>query len=165
MRALSRISFTTGAVALLLSTGCGGAPEAPQLDDPGFAREAEKICARDLPPLRADLSDDDPREPAEVAPTIEARAESLEALVTRLRDVEVQPGGRDEVETWLADWDRYVDVGRRYAKALREGDPQRYAAVADEGLAPQARISAFARANGFKSCALDGVPLPPREGL
>lgn len=149
----------------LLAPACGGGVDAPRIDDPTFARTAEQICAQDLPPLRADLSDDDPREPEEVAPTIEARAQSLEGLVSRLDAVEVQPGARGEVESWLADWAAYIDVGRRYAKALRERDPDQYSAVANEGLEPQARISAFARTNGFKSCALDGVPLPPREGL
>lgn len=165
MRAPPKIAVWTCALFALLAPACGGGVDAPRVDDPTFARHAERICAKDLPPLRADLSDDEPREPEEVAPTIEARAESLEGLVGTLKAVEVQPGAQDEVESWLADWDAYIDVGRRYAKALRGGDPDQYSAVADEGLAPQARISAFARTNGFKSCALDGVPLPPREGL
>ena len=155
-------AFTLGAVLL---TGCGNGPSAPRIDDPAFAERAERICAEELPPLRADLADDEPREPGEVAPTVEARAASLESLVRSLREVDVRPGARGEVDAWFSDWDRYVDVGRRYADALEAGDPKVYAEVADEGLAPQARISAFARANGFKSCALDGVPLPPREGL
>ena len=154
---------------LLLGTtllaGCGGDLDAPRIDDPAFAERAERICAEQLPPLRADLADDEPREPAEVAPTVEARAESLDSLVGSLREVEVRSGARAEVDEWFSDWERYLDVGRRYAEALEAGDPKVYAEVADEGLAPQARISAFARANGFKSCALDGVPLPPREGL
>lgn len=144
---------------------CGGGADAPRIDDPRFAGQAERICSQELPPLRADLSDDEPREPAEVAPTIDDRAASLEALVRSLRALPVKPAARAEVDEWFGDWRRYIDVGRRYADALRDGDPDRYSAVADEGLEPQARISAFARANGFKSCALDGVPLPPREGL
>ena len=164
MRPLRKIALRTGALIALLAPACGGV-DAPRIDDPTFARNADQICAKDLPPLRADLSDDEPREPADVAPTIEARAESLEGLVRKLKAVEVQPGARREVGSWLAEWDTYIEVGRRYAEALREGDPDRYSAVANEGLVPQARISAFARTNGFKSCALDGVPLPPREGL
>lgn len=158
-------AFVTGSCLLALVTACGDEPDAPRIDDAAFARQAERVCAKELPPLRADLTDDEPREPGEVAPTIEARADSLDELVRALKAVEVQPDSRSEVEAWLGDWDAYIDVGRRYAEALREGDPDRYSAVADEGLAPQARISAFARTNGFESCALDGVPLPPREGL
>jgi len=149
----------------LMTSSCGGGPEAPRIDDPGFAQQAERICAKDFPPLRADLSDDEPREPGEIAPTVEARADSLEAIVRTLRELRVDPKARGAVDDWFTDWATYVGVGRRYADALREGDPERYSMVADEGLESQARISAFARANGFKSCALDGAPLPPREGL
>ncbi|HUR49677.1 MAG TPA: hypothetical protein VMY88_09160 [Acidimicrobiales bacterium] len=165
MRALSRSGLSLAAVALVVIGACGSEPDAARIDDRAFARAAEELCARELPPLRADIADDEPRDPEEVAPTIEARADSLESLVRGLRGIEVGGASRGAVETWLDDWDTYVDVGRRYARALREGNPRRYAAVADEGMAPQARISAFARANNFKSCALDGVPLPPREGL
>lgn len=143
---------------------CGGA-DAPRIDDPAFAARAERACARALPALRADLTDDDPPQPDELAPVVSARADSLRSLVAGLRTIPVVPDAEPEVEAWLADWAVYVDVGVRYGKALESGDPRRYAAVAEEGAAPQARISAFARANGFESCALDGVPLPPREGL
>lgn len=165
MKAHPRILAAASCALVALGPACGGGTDAPRIDDAKFARRAEEICAEALPPLRADLADDEAREPAEVAPTIEARAASLEELVDELRAVEAEPQARVEVESWLADWDAYVDVGRRYATALRGGDPDRYSAVSEEGLAPQARISAFARTNGFKSCALDGVPLPPREGL
>ena len=163
---MRRLSASVAATAVMALAGaCGGQPPAPTIEDPRFARQAEQICARDLQPLRADLSDDEPRQPAEVAPTIEARAASLEVLARKLRALRVQDAARPEVDNWLADWRRYIEVGRRYADALRGGDPDRYSAVADEGLEPQARISAFARTNGFDSCALDGVRLPPREGL
>ena len=158
-------ALVMGACAIAFVAACGGEPAAPRIDDAAFARQAERICARELPPLRADLTDDEPREPEDVAPTIDARAESLGEFVQSLKALDVRPGARPEVEAWLADWDVYIDVGRRYADALREGDPDQYSSVADEGLEPQARISAFARANGLESCALDGVPLPPREGL
>ena len=164
MRPLSP-ALVLGLCGALLAAGCGAELEAPRIDDSAFARRAEKICADELPPLRADLSDDEPREPAEVAPMVRDRAESLEAVVGALRDVPVQTEAQPDVSRWFSDWERYVEVGRRYADALEEGDPDRYSAVAEEGLEPQARISAFARVNGFKSCALDGVPLPPREGL
>lgn len=161
-----RPGLLTAVVAVAWLGACGGdAPEAPTIADQTFARRAEQLCARELPPLRADLADDETREPAEVAPTVVARADSLDQMVAGLRDVPVAPGDRAAVNEWLDDWDAYVQVGRRYAAALKDGDPDRYSAVADEGLEPQRRISAFARANGFDSCALDGVPLPPREGL
>ena len=164
MRPLIRV-LVPASCAVALLAACGGERDAPRIDDPGFARQADRVCAKELPPLRADLTDDEPREPEEVAPTIEARADSLDELVRTLKAVEVQLDARPEVDAWLGDWDAYIDVGRRYADALREGDPDQYSAVANEGLEPQARISAFARVNGFESCALDGVPLPPREGL
>ena len=150
---------------LLLGVGCGGGSgsEAARIEDPRFVAGASRICAAELPPLRADVADDTPREPADVAPTVEERAESLADLVDELRMVEVEEAARPEVEAWLRDWDRYVDVGRRYAAALRSGDPNRYSSVAEEGSGPQERISAFARTNDMEPCALDGVPLPERE--
>lgn len=158
--------FRAGCAGLaLLASACGGGPDAPRIDDSRFAQRAEQICVEQLPPLRADLADDEPRQAEEVAPTVAARADSLQELVRSLAALEVRPQSEAAVGSWLADWQTYVDVGRRYAKALKTGDPDRYAAVSEEGLGPQARISAFARTNGFKSCALDGVPLPPREGL
>ena len=153
------------AATLSVVAACGGSPTAPQIADQVFVERAERLCARELPPLRADIADDEAREPGEVAPTVEARADSLTEMVAGLRDLPVAGDDRAEVGDWLDDWDAYVSVGRRYAAALRDGDPDRYSAVAEQGLAPQERISAFARANGFESCALDGVPLPPREGL
>ena len=153
------------AIAVSFLGGCASTPDAPRISDQAFVDRAEGLCARELPPLRADLADDETRQPDEVAPTVEARADSLDAMVAALRELPVAAADRAEVNDWLEDWDAYVAVGRRYAAALRDGDPDRYSAVADAGMEPQVRISAFARVNGFDSCALDGVPLPPREGL
>ncbi len=116
-----------------------------------------------LPPLRADIADDTPRDPADIAPLVENRAEKLGELVDDLEGLAVNGSARDEVENWLGDWREYVKVGRLYADALRKGDPEGYSAVAERGVGPQERISAFARVNGFEDCALDGVPLPERE--
>ena len=149
--------------ALLVLTGCGNPPEGPRIEDASFTAAAAEICGKALPALRADVADDTPRQPVEVAPTVDERADSLADLVEELRAVDVEEAARPEVEAWLQDWDRYVEVGRRYAAALRSGDPDRYSSVAEEGRGPQERISAFARTNGMDSCALDGVPLPERE--
>ena len=162
MRPLIRALFFG---VLSVTAGCGAGDAAPSISDREFSSAADDLCSERLPPLRADISDDAPREPAEVAPTVAARAESLDALVGELRQLPIRSAARPEVDAWLADWDDYIDVGRRYSEALKQGDPQGYSSVAEEGEVPQARISAFARANGLTSCALDGVPLPPREGL
>ena len=148
---------------LLVAGACGGSPDAPRIEDSGFTAAAGRLCAAQLPPLRADIADDTPREPAEVAPLVEDRAKKLTALVGELKELDVEPAAQEAVEAWLADWRVYVEVGGRYADALREGDPREYSAVAGEGVGPQERISAFARTNGFEDCALDGVPLPERE--
>ena len=158
IRSILAIAALTAALG-----GCGSEPTAPRISDAEFVRRAEALCARRLPPLRADVSDDEAREPTEVAPTVEDRADALEGLVEELDRIPVAEADSAEVAGWLRDWNTYVEVGRRYAAALRQGDPAEYSAVADEGLGPQARLSSFARANGFESCALDGVPLPERE--
>lgn len=149
--------------AALLAGACGGGPEAQTIDDPQFTSAAQALCAEQLPPLRADITDDTPREPGEVAPVVDERADDLEAVVVELRRIDVDPAARAVVDGWFEDWDLYIDVGRRYADALRGGDPDEYSKVAAEGSEPQARISTFARTNDFEACALDGVPLPERE--
>lgn len=160
---MSRRAFTWLTAGLTLAAACGGGPEAARIDDPAFTSGAGRLCAERLPPLRADVADDTPREPAEVAPLVEDRAEKLTALVDELAELEVSASARTEVDRWLTDWRTYVRVGRKYAAALRQGDPDGYSAVAEQGVGPQERISAFARTNGFEACALDGVPLPERE--
>lgn len=109
------------------------------------------------------MADDETKEPGDVAPVVEDRALRLGAMVAELREIPVAEPARSAVRDWLADWDTYVNVGTRYADALRSGSPAEYSAVAMEGAGPQARISAFARTNRFDACALDGVPLPARE--
>lgn len=160
---MSRRGVRWLSASLLVAGACGGSPDAPRIEDSGFTSSAGRLCAAQLPPLRADIADDTPREPSEIAPLVEDRAEKLDVLVGELESLDVVPAARGEIEAWLKDWRVYVKVGGRYAEALREGDPQVYSAVAEEGVEPQERISAFARANGFEDCALDGVPLPERE--
>ncbi|MBW3537429.1 MAG: hypothetical protein KY395_06645, partial [Actinobacteria bacterium] len=94
-------------VAVLLAlAACGSTPEVPRIEDASFTAAAREICAEVLPPLRADVSDDTPRQPGEVAPTVESRADSLEELVGDLRALEVEESARAEVEAWLEDWER-----------------------------------------------------------
>jgi hypothetical protein len=147
----------------VLLGGCAGGPDGPRIDDPSFVGEAQELCSKRLPGLRADISDDTNRTPEEVAPTVRQRADQLGDLVDDLKRIEVTPPAETEVRRWLVDWDTYVKVGRRYADALETNDPDKYSAVAADGAGPAERISAFARVNGFSACALDGVPLPERE--
>ncbi len=62
------------------------------------------------------------------------------------------PADRHEVERWLDDWDAYVDVGHRYADAVRADAAKTSASVAAEGTEVSRRVFLFARANDIPEC-------------
>lgn len=162
---MTRAARVIATVALVLAVAaCGGStPVAPRITDVRFTTAAAKECARTLPPLRPDIGDDDPKEALEIAPVVADRAEALAALTARLRKIPVTAEDRPAATDWLSDWDRYVEVGRRYSRALTGDDPRVQTSIATLGEGPQRRISAFARVNKMEACALDGVPLPKRD--
>jgi hypothetical protein len=162
-RALAISVVAATVLAAMVLAACGGEPDAQRIQDPQFVRAAGAECGRAIPPLRPDLHDKSPKKESEVAATVDDRATRLHDLVSVLRGLPVTTDAQSAVGAWLADWDAYVDLGHRYATALRGGDPKVQARVASEATAPLRRISAFARANGMPACALDLVPLPKRE--
>ncbi|HEV2755579.1 MAG TPA: hypothetical protein VG318_07355 [Actinomycetota bacterium] len=63
-----------------------------------------------------------------------------------------EPGQDEAYDEWLAAWQEYVDLGPRFADALRTGDPEVYEAVGDEGDEPARTMNAIARENEMNAC-------------
>lgn len=141
----------------------GDVPAIPArtVEDTAFTDAANALCAEAMPAIRRQPpqvgSDDKPSADEALARRVERTATDLEAVVVDLRGLPVADADRDEVDRWLADWDRFVDVGHRYAVALRTADRERYTAVAAEGDAPSRRIFAFSKANGMPECVFQAA--------
>ncbi len=124
------------------------------MQDPKFETAANALCAEKIPPLRAvqrdEKTEDDLEE--ETASAIEKTAAKLDDVVAELRTLEVMPKNQSMVEAWLGEFDGYVAAGRRYAAAIRQGDPDVYTRVDDGAVAPLKAISDFARANHLDAC-------------
>lgn len=125
----------------------------PTLEDEDFVAEAEELCesVRDRLAEVARERDDD-LSLAQQGSAVGATVEALDAMVRDLRDLRPSGADGEEVDAWLADWERVLDAGRRIADALRRED-QEAAAAADRGSqAPARSVSAFAGANGMPAC-------------
>lgn len=130
-------------------------PRPPRtIDDPTFEAAAATLCAERIPPLRAvrreGNTDDNLEE--ETAAEIDRVANELAEVVEDMRTLPVRQADRAEITEWLGHFDDFVDAGRRYADALRTGDPDVYNEVDDDGVAPLKAISRFARANHLDAC-------------
>jgi hypothetical protein len=143
----------TAALLALLLTACGDSTPPKTISDAAFVKQANAVCAARVPQLRA------PEHKA--TSTTEVRAENLvrtadglAAVAAKLRTIDVRPADRPEVNAWLADWDRFVAVGRRYAAAVKANDPERFSKIDDEAIALTKKIGKFARGNGIDACIL-----------
>jgi hypothetical protein len=144
---------TVVAVALVALAACGDSIPPKTISDQAFVKAANKICAARIPPLRA------PQRKAtsttDLRPeNLERVAAGLEDTAAELRGLEVQAEDKAEVDAWLKDWDQFVDVGRRYAAAVKAGDDERFSRIDDEAITLTKRIGKFARGNGIDDCIL-----------
>jgi hypothetical protein len=128
------------------------------VDDTEFTTAANDLCARAMPGIRRQPPQTGSKEELaadeRTAARVERTAADLAALVAGLRALPVAEPDRGEVHGWFAEWDRFVDIGRRYAAALRRGVQKEYEAIAAEGEAPSRAIFRFAHANGMPECAV-----------
>jgi len=127
------------------------------MTDPTFERDANAICARTLPNLRAVRDKNPPDQSskkalAALADKVDDVGNKLATFVTELRTVAVEPQNKAQVDAWLHQWDVYVAIGHRYADAVRSGNDKRYSAVAKESVAPVKAIGKFARGNHIDAC-------------
>jgi Protein of unknown function (DUF2510) len=132
------------------------------LTDSSYVRLANEECARTLPGLRP--PDAGPFgqaiPPAKTAAQIETAAGGLDRLADRLRALPVSAVDRAHVDSWLAGWHRYTNLGRQYAAFLRQrGDANAGSLIATS--AREATVADnFARANGLGTCELFATPTP-----
>ncbi|MDQ1446613.1 MAG: hypothetical protein QOI20_3077, partial [Acidimicrobiaceae bacterium] len=122
--------------------------------DQSFISAANARCRDILKPLKEDRprpgtpESKDPGSNEKVAGQVDDVADRLEALADDLRGIPVHSEDQAAVQGWLADWDRYNDLGHQYADLVR-GGTQRQQKVAAEGVTTGRRADLFARANGL----------------
>ena len=125
------------------------------MTDATFVRQADALCARTLPKLRAvrpsSGSTKSPSLPA-VAARVDDVSNQLAAFATELRAIPVRAENVAQVDAWLHEWDVYIAVGHRYAAAVRTGNDKQYSAVAKQGVPPVRAIARFARGNRIDNC-------------
>lgn len=152
---MSRLGGAAAVLVVLAATAaCGdsGTPPAT-IDDPAFVRQANDVCRTTVPSLRAP-DRETPTTTALKPATIEATADGLAAVATKLRALPVRDEDAGRVEAWLDDWDRFIAVGRRYAAAVKVDDEERYTEIDDEAVDLAQRIGRFAKGNGIDECIL-----------
>ena len=158
--ALVAVALLLGLVVVSVPAWLDTEPAIPprSVADAAFTEKAEAVCARALPALRRQRpeSREDTGTDAAFARRIDTAAVGLEDVVERLRAVPVAAGDGDaaEVDRWLADWDAYVAVGRRYADRVRSGDGEAAEDTRVEAAPLERRIYVFAKANGMPACTL-----------
>lgn len=127
------------------------------VDDAEFVSAANTQCRAGLTPLkdarpRAGTPEGrDPGPDEKVADTVDDAADRISTLLASLRDMATRSADEADLQAWLAEWERYADIGHRYADAVRAGEPAQRA-LATEGEASRRRADLFARANGLKDC-------------
>ena len=131
------------------------------IDDAAFVRQANELCGRELPALRADKKEIDsfgstPENDREAtAKRVETVAEGLDKLAEGLGALPVKSlDDQAEVAAWLEEWANYTGIGRQYAEAVRTEKASVYTKIAAEGNGPVGRIAKFARANRIDRCVL-----------
>ncbi|MDQ1374321.1 MAG: hypothetical protein QOJ09_1659 [Actinomycetota bacterium] len=136
----------------LIACGNSGRPAAT-ISDPNFVKQANAVCRATVPRLRAP---DRKATSTTVlrASTLDATADGVAAVARRLRTIPVEAGSAARVRAWLADWDRFVVVGHRYAAAVKADDPGRYTKIDDQAIQLAERIGTFARGNRIDDCVL-----------
>jgi hypothetical protein len=131
------------------------------VDDTSFTDAAQAVCAERMPAILAQPpkpgDDDVPDADEQLARRVDRTATDLAGVLVDLRRIPVAEAERAEVEGWFRDWDTFIDVGHRYAAALRRGKPSEFRDVGDQGTEPSRRIYVFAKANGMPDCVFSAT--------
>lgn len=131
------------------------------VEDTAFTAAAESVCARTMPAILEQPpepgGDDEPPADEAFAQRIEKTATDLSGVLAELRRIPVAAPDRPEIEAWLGDWALFIDVGHRYAAAVRRGKPSEFKKVGAQGDAPSRRIYQFSKANDMPSCVFSSV--------
>ncbi|HET7490176.1 MAG TPA: DUF2510 domain-containing protein [Acidimicrobiales bacterium] len=141
-------------VSLPLWLTSGTEPPQRTIQDDAFVEQADAACADALPAIKKSRpkSKEDTGTPAAFAARIDAAAGSLGDLVAKLRAIPVPEADRAHVEPWLTDWDEYIDVGHRYADAVRTGNREQRAQLDTKSRLLERRIFLFAKGNDMPNC-------------
>lgn len=146
-------------MVLAALTACSSRPKAT-IHDAAFVRQANALCHKQLPALRAkkDASDIFGVTPknnrAATAAKVEQAADGLDHLASQLAAIPVRRQDQTEVASWLEEWANYTGVGRQYAQAIRTQRDSTVASIAANANAPVHNIAHFARANHIDDCVL-----------
>lgn len=147
-------------VGLVAAPACSSSPK-PTIHDAAFVRQANALCGRELPPLRAERKETDlfgstPKNDREVtAKKIESVADKLDKVSEELGALPVKTSeDQAEVAAWLEEWANFTGIGRQYAAAVRTEKASVYTSIAASGNGPVGRIATFAHANKIDRCVL-----------
>lgn len=153
-RILAWTALSVAVIGLAVVRTLPGPRPERTINDPTFERAAVALCEKEIPKLRAVKREEDTDDPLEeeTAKQIDEVASDLEALVGRLRSLDVRAADKAAVEAWFGAFADYIAAGRHYAEALRGGDEKVYNEVDDEGIEPLKAIRDFARANHLDAC-------------
>jgi hypothetical protein len=125
--------------------------------DAQFISNANELCRAELGPLRdarpepGSPEGKNPGSKEKVAGQVDDVADKLTAIAAGLRGIDVQLADRADVDGWLAEWDRYIDIGHRYADAVQEEAP-RQGKLVEDGARSGQRANLFAKANKLDDC-------------
>lgn len=125
--------------------------------DPEFIAAANDTCRDEITALHNERPRPGSREAKEpgtleqVAAKVDSVADRLQGVADRLRRLPVLPEDKADVDGWLADWDRYTELGHDYAGAVRD-DSSRQGDIAEEGVGVGRRATLFADANKLDAC-------------
>ena len=140
-------------VALVALPACAEDAPPATINDPAFVRRANAVCRERIPALRA--PDRKATSTTQLrGSTLDARADALAAVADELDALPIRPADAGRVDAWLADWDRFVEVGHRYADAVAADDQEASSKIDDEAVDLSERIGRFARGNGLDDCVL-----------
>lgn len=147
------------AAAIFVLPACDRRPS-PTIHDAAFIHDANALCGRELPSLRAQkhesdiMGKTDKNDRAKTAEQVEKVADGLDDVAAKLGNLPVRPADQAEVAGWLEEWANFTGVGRQYATAIRTERASVYTSIAAEGNGPVQRIARFARANRMDKCLL-----------
>ena len=148
------------AFVALSGGACNRRPPAT-IDDPAFVRQANALCEKELPKLRAQKRESnvfgtvDKDDRTKTAARVEEVAEELDRVAAELGALPVRRvEDQAEVAAWLEEWANFTGVGRQFATAVRTERASVYSSIAAEGNGPVRRIARFARGNHMDDCVL-----------
>jgi hypothetical protein len=136
-------------------------PDLPKrtIYDASFIAAANTDCRGELAQLKdarpkpGSKASKDPGSEDQVAAQVDDAANRLHAIANRLRNLPVAAGDQADVARWLAEWDRYVDLGHQYADAVRRKDGVQ-TKIADVGAKSGQKVTLFAQANKMNDCTI-----------